>query len=533
MLEKNGFSRKGPLVLIIMDGVGIGRKNKYNALHKARTLFLDTLPRSKLSTKLKAHGSFVGLPNNYIMGNSEVGHNAIGAGRIVKQRGLIAKEAILGKSLFQTKKWKALVKKVGKNTLHLIGLVSDGYVHSHMSHLIGLLKGSVASGIKKVRVHALLDGRDMPPQSSLKYIDKLEKELKKIDKKGFDYRIASGGGRMHVTMDRYESDWNVVKRGWRAHVCGIGEGYYKSAMEAIIHARRINPRISDQYLPSFVIIDDKGDPVGRMNDNDCVLFFNFRGDRAIMISQAFDDQRFNKFKKDCNPRVNYYGLLQYDDKLLIPKNYLLDPPVILNTITDYLCKERVRQYSISETHKFGHIKYFFLGNRDKSPCPRLDKYVEVRSDPTEMIKDNPEMKAFEVKEALIKAIKSGRHDFLKVNFVNGDMVGHTGSFSAAMIAAKTVDKCVREVVQTVKEEGGIAIVTADHGNLEQMDPAFITSHTLNPVIFSIIDKDYNGEYVINDKLKNPCLGNIAATILNLLGYKKPKDYLKSLIKFLM
>ncbi|MBD3255429.1 MAG: 2,3-bisphosphoglycerate-independent phosphoglycerate mutase [Candidatus Lokiarchaeota archaeon] len=526
-----------------MDGIGLGKKNTANAFYLANTLFIDKLqrecPNLNLYTELKAHGTAVGLPTNEEMGNSEVGHNAMGAGQVVKQRALLAKESILSKNLFKTQKWLDLTSKLKKTekTFHLIGLLSDGYVHSHLSHLIGLLRGAKESDIKKVRIHTLFDGRDVPPQSADKYINQLEEELAKInDGTQYDYSIASGGGRMRVTMDRYNSDWDVVRRGWEAHVCGIPEqlsrfkGYFKSALDAIHQARKMDSDISDQYIPAFVIVDDQDNPVGKMEDGDAVLFFNFRGDRAIQISRAFDEEDFSEFEKKCNPEVFYYGLLKYDDEADIPNNYFIEPPEIKNCLTNYLCAEKIKQFAIAETHKFGHVTYFWNGNNEGYVCEDYEKYIEIKSDPSEKIKEFPKMKAFEVLDRLKKAINGEEYKFLRVNFANGDMVGHTGSKKAAMIAAETVDKCVEEIVKLVNEKKGITIVTADHGNLEEMEE-METSHTLNPVMFAIVDSNYDREYRISQKLESPQLGNIAATILNLLGYKKPEEYMESLIEF--
>ena len=541
----NFSGRDGPLVLIIMDGVGLGEKNDTNAFHLANTPFLDKLqsecPKKNMYATLRAHGTAVGLPTDDEMGNSEVGHNAFGAGTVPIQRASLAKEAILQKTLFKTQKWIEFASKIRDNNkvLHLIGLLSDGYVHSHISHLIGLLNGAKDSGIKIARVHTLLDGRDVPPQSALKYIDQLEEAMKDINKSGdFDYRIGSGGGRMRVTMDRYNSEWDVVQRGWEAHVYGIPEifpsykGYFESATAAIEKIRELDPKIIDQYLPSFVVIDENKDPIAKMKDGDGVIYFNFRGDRAIQISRAFDEDDFNDFERKYRPKVDYYGLMQYDEKALIPKNYFLDPPSIKNPFTEYLCAEGVTQFAIAETHKFGHVTYFFNANREGYINPKLEKYIEIKSDPSETIKDRPKMKAYEVKDELIKAIISGSYKFLRVNFANGDMVGHTGVLSAAMIAAETVDEVVKEVAETVDSLNGITLITADHGNLEDMSPELKTAHTCNPVMFAILDSGYKGEYIISKDLSNPGLGNVAATILNLLGYEKPDSYLDSLIKFL-
>ena len=538
----NNHTDISPLLLIIMDGIGIGENTKFNALKAANTLYLDNLidkaKSMNLYIELNAHGRFVGLPKKDLMGNSEVGHNAIGAGRIVEQRSTITKNAIDSRDFFKGDKWKKLTSYVIRHnsTIHLIGLLSDGYVHSHISHLFGLLEGMKRFGIQNVRIHALLDGRDVPPHSALKYIDDLNKKIDDLNKnQDLDYKIASGGGRMRVTMDRYNSNWKVVKRGWNTHVCGIPEvmedyqGYFKSAKSAIKKARENNPRISDQYLPSFVIVNQDENPIGKMKSGDVVIFFNFRGDRAIQISRAFDEKNFSAFTKECNPKVLYYGMMLYDDKLNIPTNYFLEPPKIENTLTNYLCEQKIKQFSIAETHKFGHIKYFFLGNRNKSPCPNLDDYIEIKSQPSKMIESNPKMKAYEVKTKLLEILDTNRYQFLRVNFANGDMVGHTGNFESAVKAAETVNECVKELVERVKKLNGVTIVTADHGNLENMNE-FKTSHTLNKVMFAISKLKSKSNYILNESIRNPCLGNIAATILNLLGYQKPSEFLPSLIK---
>ncbi|TFF98719.1 MAG: 2,3-bisphosphoglycerate-independent phosphoglycerate mutase [Promethearchaeota archaeon] len=540
---KSFSGRKGPLVLIIMDGVGLAEEGDKNAFYLADTPFLDKLqrecPKIGLYTELKAHGKAVGLPTNEEMGNSEVGHNALGTGRIVKQRATLAKESILSGNLFNTEKWKDFIENLKGNnkTLHLIGLLSDGYVHSHITHLLGLLDGAKDSGIKTVRIHPLLDGRDVPPQSALQYIKQLEDKIGKINESSqYDYKIASGGGRMRVTMDRYYSDWDVVRRGWEAHVCGIPEqtpnykGYFSSATEAIKTARKNDPSISDQYLPSFVIIDDEGHPIGKMEDGDIVINFNFRGDRAIEISQAFENKNIG-FDKICDPEMIYYGLLQYDKKMNLPDKYFIDPPEVEDPLSNYLCAEKITQFAIAETHKYGHITYFWNGNKEGYVCKDYEKYVEIKSDPSEMIEDNPKMKAYEVKDKLLEVLDSKRFKFIRVNWANGDMVGHTGNIDSAIIAAETVDDCVKETIEKIMQLDGIAIVTADHGNLEEMDEKHETAHSCNPIMFAIIDSQYNEEYIINKDIKIPGLGNIAATVLNLLGYQKPDTFMKSLLKF--
>jgi len=537
-LKKNSFynSRKGPLLLIIMDGIGIGKNANNNAVYMAKTPTLDYLFQLPLYTQLKAHGPAVGLPSEDDMGNSEVGHNALGAGRVFAQGAKLVNESIASGAIFKSDLWKKIITlgKEGK-TIHFIGLFSDGNVHSHIDQLYALVNECVKNEIKRVRLHTLLDGRDVGEKSALNYIEPAEKKLAEISSsKNMDYRIASGGGRMKVTMDRYNADWNIVKRGWDAHVNGIGRKF-KSASEAVKTYYNEDPKITDQYMDSFVIVDDNNEPVGKINDGDCVIFFNFRGDRAIEISRAFEEKDFKEFDRGRVPNVLYAGMMEYDGDLHIPKNYLVSPPEIDRTISEYLVTDKVSMFAISETQKFGHVTYFWNGNRSGYIDESLETYIEIPSDKIEFDKA-PKMKAFEIAEKTDELLKSGKYKFGRLNFANGDMVGHSGVMEAAIIAVETVDTCVGKLLKIIDELGGIAIITADHGNADEMftekngvrTPK--TSHTLNPVPFIIYDPQYKNEYVMAD-VKNPGLSNVAATILNLLGYEKVEDYDPSLIKF--
>ena len=538
-LKKLDFfsGRQGPLLLIIMDGVGIGSQDETNAVYVANTPNLDRLFNMELFCKLQAHGTAVGLPSDKDMGNSEVGHNTMGAGRVVDQGAKLVDKAIKTGKIFESKSWKIVVERAKKGgTVHFLGLVSDGNVHSHINHLYALIDKCVELGIKKVRVHAILDGRDVDERSALRYIIPLERKLSEISKKkGFDYKIASGGGRMKITMDRYEADWEMVKRGWETHVHGKGRPF-RSAEEAIRTFYKENPDIIDQYIDPFVIVDENGNPVGPIRDGDSVICFNFRGDRVIEISRAFTEKDFDKFDRGPLPDVFYVGMMLYDGDKNIPPNYLVEPPVIENTISEYICAEGIRSFAIAETQKFGHVTYFWNGNRSGYIDERLEKYVEVKSDEIMEFDKKPQMKAYEVTEKTIELLNEGIYRFGRVNFANGDMVGHTGNMDAAIIAVETVDRCVGRLVSEIEKLKGIAIVTADHGNIEEMftyeDGKKVpkTSHTLNPVPFVICDFQYKGEYRMAD-LKRRGLSNIAATILNLLGYEKPEEYDPSLIEF--
>ncbi len=527
-----------------MDGVGIGGENIGNAFKNSNTPVLDKLMKSKLYTELKAHGVAVGLPTDDDMGNSEVGHNAIGAGRIFDQGAKLVDKAIETGDIFTTDTWKEIIQKpLTENTaLHFLGLLSDGNVHSHVSQLFKLINRAASEGIKKVRVHILLDGRDVPETSALIYIDQLETVMKDINSKGYDYKIASGGGRMLTTMDRYEADWEIVKRGWEAHVLGEARPF-KTATEAIETFRKEIPGITDQYLPSFTIADNNG-PIGKIIDGDSVILFNFRGDRSIEISRAFDEKEFTKFDRKIYPKIMFAGMMEYDGDLHIPANYLVNPPQINNPISEYLADAGVSQFAISETQKFGHVTYFWNGNKSGKFNDNLETYEEITSDKI-AFDLKPWMKAVDITDRVIEVIKSNKYDFIRLNFPNGDMVGHTGNYSAAVIAVETVDLMLTRILPVIEQCDGIAVITADHGNSDEMYeldkkgnvtydknnvPVNRTAHTLNKVPFIIFDKNYNNEYEMS-AIDNKGLGNIASTLLNLLGYNPPSDYLPSLIEF--
>lgn len=545
LVSNAAIKKKWPLVLVIMDGFGIGKNNEGNAYFLARKPNLDMLSRKYMNTRLRAHGVAVGLPSNSDMGNSEVGHNALGAGRIYEQGTKLVTKAIESGAMYNGDLWKSLVARPaeGGATLHFIGLLSDGNVHSHIDHLLMMIEQAAKDGVKKIRLHILLDGRDVPETSALVYVDRLEAFLKKFTDSGLDYRIASGGGRMVTTMDRYEADWNIVKRGWDAHVLGKARPF-PSARQAIETLRGEIHGITDQYLPSFTIVED-GTPVGPIVDGDSVILANFRGDRAMEISRAFDEKDFTCFNRERYPDVIYAGMMEYDGDLKIPKKYLVFPPHIEHTVSEYLAGAGCRQYAVSETQKYGHVTYFWNGNRSEKFDEKLETYEEIESDKVQF-DQRPWMKAAEITDKAVEAIRNGTYDFIRLNFPNGDMVGHTGNLSAAIIAAETVDLCLKRILDAVEETHGRALITADHGNLEEMYelekdgkikidsktgyPVRKTSHTLNPVPFIIFDPGFKNEYRLRDFDDPPGLANVAATILILLGYDAPEGYLPSIIE---
>jgi 2,3-bisphosphoglycerate-independent phosphoglycerate mutase len=531
----------GPVVEIIMDGVGVAPAGPGNAVVEAHTPTLDWLVANNPSTLLQAHGIAAGLPSDDDMGNSEVGHNALGAGRVFDQGAKLVNKAIETGSLFQGDVWKAIVErsKSRKSALHLIGLLSDGNVHSHIDQLLALIDAAARDGITKLRVHALTDGRDVGERTALTYIDQLEQALAKHRGDGPDYRIASGGGRMIVTMDRYEADWSIVERGWNAHVRGEAR-HFKSAQEAVQTFYDEDKDVNDQFLPAFVIVGDDDQPVGKMADGDSVVFFNFRGDRAIEISRAFEDEEFDEFDRGAPLDLFYAGMMQYDGDLMLPKKYLVDPPAISDALGEYLTATGITQFATAETQKYGHVTYFWNGNRSGKFSDKLETYVEVPSDQVPFER-RPWMKAGEVTDEIVKAIRSGTFQFIRVNYANGDMVGHTGDYRATMIAVEAVDLGLERVLRAVRDANGVLVVTADHGNSDDMymrkkgeilrdeegEPVPKTSHSLNPVIFAVCDPD--DRYAMADSTDKPGLGNNASTIINLLGYEAPGIYLPSLI----
>ncbi|MBP7175767.1 MAG: 2,3-bisphosphoglycerate-independent phosphoglycerate mutase [Thermoclostridium sp.] len=543
MLNKlNQFPEyEGPVVVVVMDGVGISEKTEGNAVFHAYTPYLDSLFQNYPNTLLKAHGTAVGLPSDDDMGNSEVGHNAIGSGQVYSQGAKLVTEAIRTGKMFEGKSWKDLSDNVKEHqsTLHFLGLFSDGNVHSHIDHLKAMILKARDEGIAKVRVHILLDGRDVGETSALEYVQPFEAFLTELRSSSFDVQIASGGGRMKVTMDRYEANWSMVEIGWKTHV--LGEGRIFSSAEEAIETYRAEQPVIDQDLPAFVI-GENGQPIGTIHDHDSVVFFNFRGDRAIEISKAFEDMDFNKFDRKRLPKVVYAGMLEYDGDLHIPKRYLVSPPEIRNTLCEYLTKTGVTQLAISETQKYGHVTYFWNGNRSGKFNDVLETYIEVPSDiiPFEQ---RPWMKAAEITDKMIAELRTGKYRFARVNFANGDMVGHTGNFLAARIAVETVDLCLKRLLPVIDELGGMAIITADHGNADEMFELdkngkpkknekggfkAKTSHTLNKVPLIVYDNQHKNAYSLKDGEFG--LANIASTVVNLLGFEAPEVWEETMIR---
>ncbi len=518
------------VLLIVMDGVGFGETPEGDAVALANTPTLDTLLQTYPNNRLKAHGSAVGLPSDDDMGNSEVGHNALGCGQIYSQGAKLVNESIESGKIYASDAWQQVVGNVKANqsTLHFLGLLSDGNVHSNINHLFLLLEEAKRTGIEKVRVHILLDGRDVPATSALTYVDALEEKLAALNDASFDGKIASGGGRMKVTMDRYMADWNMVKTGWDTHVHGLGQ-QFASAKEAI-EAYRAQYQVIDQDLPPFVIAEN-GQPVGKVQDGDSVVLFNFRGDRAIEISMAFDEETFDAFDRGQVPKVVYAGMLQYDGDLNLPKRFLVSPPEIRNTLSELLVQNGLAQYAVSETQKYGHVTYFWNGNRSNKFSEELETFEEVPSDRVSF-DQRPWMKAAEVTDKVIEALESGKYDFIRCNYPNGDMVGHTGSMEATRIGVEAVDLALARVLPVAKANGFVVLVTADHGNADQMleknkkgNWQVRTAHSLNPVPFIVVDEQ--NRFALKEGAYG--LANVAPTVAAIMGLTAPDCWEASMI----
>ena len=534
---------EGPVVLLILDGVGAGAGDEFDAVTLARTPNLDLLRRTGLTASLRAHGTAVGLPSDTDIGNSEVGHNIMGAGRVFDQGAKCVDRAIDTGTVWDGY-WKRLIHRVGSSggALHLMGLLSDGNVHSHEAHLHALIRRARQEGLPRLYVHALLDGRDVPDRTSLVYLERLEALLAEMrDQGGGDYRVASGGGRMVVTMDRYEADWSIVARGWNAHVHGEAEGF-PSAAAAVEEFRVREPGISDQVVPAFTVRNPDGGPVATIEDGDGVIFFNFRGDRAMEMSRAFAaGDGFDRFDRGRVPDVAFAGMMLYDGDLGIPEHYLVAPPRISRTLGEYLAAAGVLQFACAETQKYGHVTYFWNGNRSGKFDDALEEYVEVPSDQVPF-EQRPWMRSAETADAVNRAVAGGRHRFIRANFAGGDMVGHTGNIEATVIALESIDLAVGRVQAAVSAARGCLVVTADHGNSEDMverdkggaplyengKPVFRTAHSVNPVPFMI--RDFSERRYAMAPPADAGLANLASTLLELLGYGAPAEFAPSLLR---
>ncbi len=633
----------GPIVLAIMDGVGMRTARNGNAVRQAHTEFLDEAMAKYLNIPLDASGEAVGIMRGQ-MGNSEVGHNAMGSGQIIKQGIAGVEEAFATGAIWDTDSWKEIIKRTKvegkdkpKNTLHFAGIFSDGGVHSDIKHLEAMIKRAYNDGVRKIRVHTIFDGRDVSPQSEPKYIKRLEKFFKSF--KDADFAIASGAGRMVAVSDRYENDWGMVALGWEMMVNGgakaldgkkakAGEAietengklyFFNSAEDAIKHFRHENSKIQDQYLPAFVVIDKNSSPVGPVSASDAFIYYDFRADRAVEIARAFTEKNFHKFdrslynditapskdgakvsvtvqaevgkdgkitttstvkpKRNANgllaraqealedignsietsggslsevvnktvntaseavskvakavvnakPDVYFVGLTEYDADKHIPEHTLVPPVIIESPLNVFLGKEGISQLAVSETVKFGHVTYYFNGNSYNTAPGEVQVEVESDSHP---FNTRPWMKAAEITDVVLEDME--KFDFIRINYPNGDMVGHFAELEPTIVAVEAVDIQLARLAKKVDELGGMMIVTADHGNAEELldkDGVPKTSHTTNPVPCIFYDNTPNAKKYKSAELKDAGLTNLAATIATLLGKADyPANWQKPLIK---
>jgi len=493
-------------LLIVLDGCGIAKAGKGNAIKKARTPFIDSLMEKYPNTQLDASGSAVGLLPGYI-GNSEVGHLHLGAGRLVEQDlARIFKEIRNGKFF----KNKPLNNAMKRKTVHLLGLVSDGGVHSHIGHLFALMKMAHKNKVKQVYVHAITDGRDVPPKSTAKYLKKVDKELKKYDK---NWKIATVMGRYYA-MDR-DNRWNREHKAYDAMVNSKGR-QYGSWKESVSEAYKRGE--TDEFIfPSVV-----GGNNCNVKKGDAVIFFNFRSDRAREITRAFVQGKFNKFKRRKLLNLYFVCLTQYDPSIRAPVAY---PPIHLkDTLGEVISKKGLAQFRLAETEKWAHVTYFFNGLSGK--IFRKEKRFLIPSPKIKTYDKTPQMKAVQITSEAKKAVQKGKYHFILINYANMDMIGHTGKLNKTISAAKVVDSCLKKIVKYAEKNNYEIFITADHGNAEQMfypDGSVCTAHTTNKVPLIIIsDKKF--------KLQRGALYNVAPTVLKLMGIKKPKVMSKSLIR---
>ena len=536
---KQYFSGRGPLIHVVLDGWGVGVADETNAVNRANLPVMSRLIRGCPYTQLWTHGKYVGLPNEKDMGGSEVGHMTMGAGMVMEQGPTLIQNLLQSGEFFENPVLSRIIQNcVERDTpLHLLGLLSNGNIHSHVDHTEAIIRHAFQSGIRRCYLHALLDGRDVGVQSALDFTEPFEKLFSELkgQRPGIDYAFASGGGREVITMDR-DNNWEKIETGWQIHVQGQSENQFPSIRDAIEHFRKQNPEIIDQDIPGFVIIRN-GEAVGRIEDQHALIFTNFRGDRATEFSQAVLADDFPYFERYRCPEVLFAGMTQYDQDNQIPPDYLVGTPVVEEPFGKRILELGLKQFRLSETQKFAHVTFFYNGGYREPLDPLQENYHFIASDKIPSFAERPAMKAPGISKKAVEFINSGEYQYGLINFANADMVGHTGDFQATVRAVEAVDTALDNIVRAIDAVNGLLVVTADHGNADEMlisnqngTLEISTKHSLNPVPFLIYDPLYNGDYRLKPfgQDYNNNLSNIAATNFLLLGQAVPDDLAPSL-----
>ena len=535
------FSGRGPLIHVVLDGWGVGAADETNAVNRANLPVMSRLIRGCPYTQLWTHGKYVGLPNEKDMGGSEVGHMTMGAGMVMEQGPTLIQNLLQSGEFFENPVLSRIIQNcVERDTpLHLLGLLSNGNIHSHVDHTEAIIRHAFQSGIRRCYLHALLDGRDAGVQSALDFTEPFEKLFSELkgQRPGIDYAFASGGGREVITMDR-DNNWEKIETGWRIHVQGQSENQFPSIRDAIEHFRKQNPEIIDQDIPGFVIIRN-GEAVGRIEDQHALIFTNFRGDRATQFSRAFLADEFPYFERYRCPEVLFAGMTQYDQDNQIPPNYLVGTPVVEEPFGKRILELGLKQFRLSETQKFAHVTFFYNGGYREPLDPLQENYHFIASDKIPSFAECPAMKAPGISKKAVEFINSGEYQYGLINFANADMVGHTGDFQATVRAVEAVDAALDNIVRAIDAVNGLLVITADHGNADEMlisnqngTLEISAKHSLNPVPFLIYDPLYNGDYRLKPfgQEYNNNLSNIAATNFLLMGQAVPDDLAPSLFE---
>ena len=530
------FSQYSFLIQIVLDGYGIGRKDYTNAIFQAQPSYINNLILNFPTTQLKVHGNAVGVDEN-ILGGSEVGHLTMGAGRIISQGITKINTMIKDGSFFASPILNNSLHNAYNTSLHLIGLLSDGGIHSHINHLVSLINTAAKNNIKKCYIHAILDGRDVPIQSALQYTDIINTTIKNIlvQYPDYDYRFVSACGREYATMDRAQ-DWKRIERGWRAHVEGKAPQCFSSIEEGILHFRSKQPSLIDQDIPTFNIIDCQGNTTP-MKTGDSLIFFNFRADRALEFSQAITEKEFPHFSRKYHPKIFYTAMTTYDLEKNIPVNSIIKNTSVDNSFGQRISKKNYTQFRLAETHKFPHVTFFFNGGYKTPLNEKNEHYFCIQSESVDTLLKTPQMKAIEVTQKAIELIETKKYRYGLINFANADMIGHTGNFNAVVQTIQCLDSCIAQLCATIKSHNGIAIITADHGNADEMiffNPVtqkdeINTKHSFNPVPCVLFDYNYNKQYQLKQLHQQDLgLSMIAATNFILLGETPPQDLNESL-----